>query len=72
MGLVAEYCDRIAALERENADLRKIVIAFCAPWAAVYAADRGLPSGHLVAEHYDILERAGARMDDFTRVPPPG
>ena len=54
-------------LAAEVRALRQDVIAFCGPWAATYARDLGLPSGHLHPTHYDILERAGARMDDFTR-----
>lgn len=59
--------DRVAALEAENAELKSSVIAFCAPWAVRYARDHGLPEGHLSPVHYDILERCGARMVDFTR-----
>lgn len=57
----------IARLRAENADLRESVIAFGAPWAASYARDFGFPPGHLHPTHYDILARAGARMDDFIR-----
>lgn len=52
-----------AALEDANAS----VIAFCAPVAVQYARGMGLPEGHLHPTHYDILEKAGARMDSFTR-----
>ena len=55
----------------ENADLKSSVVAFCGPWAVHYAKERGLPPGHLIATHYDILERAGARMIDFVRAPDP-
>lgn len=51
----------------EVADLRASVIAFGGPWAAAYARDHGLPPGHLHSTHYDILARAGARMNDFIR-----
>lgn len=51
----------------EIEDLRLSVQAFCGPWAVQYARDHGLPEGHLFPCHYDILERAGARMVDFTR-----
>ena len=54
-------------MREENEDLRSSVVAFCAPWAVTYAREHGLPDGHLFANHYDILERAGARMVDFTR-----
>lgn len=52
-----------AALDDSNAS----VIAFCAPVAVQYARGMGLPDGHLHPTHYDILEKAGARMDSFTR-----
>lgn len=57
----------IAALRAEIDDLRRSVVAFGAPAMVQWARDAGLPPGHLFAEHYDILERAGARMVDFTR-----
>lgn len=62
--------DLITAYEsqaRELDEAKQNVCAFCAPWAVTYARDRGYPEGHLHPAHYDILERAGARMDDFTR-----
>jgi hypothetical protein len=59
-----EERERCAA---EIEELRRNVIAFCAPAAVCYARDRGLPDGHLYAVHYDILTRCDARMDDFTR-----
>jgi hypothetical protein len=62
-----EAAARIEALEAENADLKTSVVAFGAPWAVEYARARGLPDGHLIAGHYDILAKAGARMDSFTR-----
>lgn len=58
---------RNADLLAEIADLKQSVIAFCAPWAVTYARDFGFPEGHLHPTHYDILERCGARMVDFTR-----
>jgi hypothetical protein len=58
---------RIAELERENADLKQSVIAFCAPHAVRYAQDFGLPKDHLHPAHYDLLARCGARMNSFTR-----
>lgn len=63
----------IARLKEERDDLRCSVIAFGGPWAVQYAHDHGLPPGHLHAVHYDLLARAGARMDNFTRAlaPPP-
>jgi hypothetical protein len=73
-GQERDWCDKMncAALEIERLraevqDLRISVITFGAPYAASYAEERGLPRGHLWPEHYDILARAGARMDDFTR-----
>ena len=64
---IAALRARVAELEAENADLRSSVVAFAAPWAVNYARDWGLPPGHLDPRHYDILAKAGARMDDFTR-----
>lgn len=62
-----EAARRIAELEAENADLKCSVIAFGALWSVEYAKLHGLPDGHIAAEHYDILDRAGARMVNFTR-----
>jgi hypothetical protein len=55
------------ALAAEVADLKISVIAFGATAMHQWAQYHGLPRGHLHPEHYDILARAGARMDDFTR-----
>lgn len=52
-------------------DMKLSVVAFGAPWAVSHARDHGLPKGHLAAEHYDILKKAGARMDAFTRAATP-
>lgn len=49
------------------AELKGYVVTFCGPWAVQYSRDFGLPEGHLHPTHYDILEKCGARMDDFTR-----
>ena len=57
----------IKRLQNEVADLRCSVIAFGSPWAVEHAREFGFPPGHLHSTHYDILARAGARMDDFTR-----
>jgi hypothetical protein len=51
----------------EIEDLRISVISFGAPWMVKYAQDWCMPQGHLDPTHYDILKRAGARMDDFVR-----
>lgn len=48
-------------------ETRLELIAFCVPFAAVYALGRGWPDGHFAAKHYDILARAGAQMDSFVR-----
>ena len=61
---VAAY---VAELEEVVADLKMDVIAFCGPWSVEYAENSGLPKGHLHPVHYDILAKAGARMDDFVR-----
>lgn len=66
----AEAIPRDVALDprdAEIAELKQDVIAFCAPWATQYAQGIGLPRLHLHPTHYDILQRCGARMDDFTR-----
>lgn len=64
---MAWAASEIERLRAENADLRTSVVAFGGLWAATYARNHGLPDGHLDAKHYDILARAGARMDDFVR-----
>lgn len=58
---------RVRELEAETADLKTSVVAFCAPWAVTYARSFGRPQGELHPAHYDILKKAGARMDDFRR-----
>lgn len=68
----------ILRLLEEVKDLQVSVIAFGSCHAVNWAKGYGLPDGHLMAGHYDILERAGASMDYFTRsevmvgAPPPG
>ena len=57
----------IETMATEIMDLRISVIAFGAAVAVGHAQAFGLPDGHLHATHYDILARAGARMDDFIR-----
>jgi hypothetical protein len=47
--------------------LRAEVVTFGVLWAVPYAESRGLPRGHLFPDHYDMLAKCGARMDDFTR-----
>lgn len=54
-------------LARGLLELREAIVAFAGPWAAQWAKEHGLPDGHLHPEHYDLLERCGARMIDFTR-----
>jgi hypothetical protein len=65
--LADQNADELERLRAENEDLRTSVIAFCGPHAATYARDHELPAGHLFAAHYDLLAKAGARMDDFVR-----
>lgn len=65
--VVLALLGRLERAEAENADLRTSIVAFCAPWAAKWAREHGLPHGQLHPTHYDILEKAGARMDGFTR-----
>ena len=59
-----------ARLIAENADLKQSVIAFCGPWAAQWAEMCGLSKGTLQDGHYDLLEKCGARLVDFTRQTP--
>lgn len=63
----AQPVDETERLRTELAEARETIIAFAGPWAAQYARDFGLPDGHLHPTHYDILVKAGARMDGFTR-----
>lgn len=65
--LADAQAQEIARLKAENADLKTSVVAFGAVHAVTYAKQWGLPDGHLHPHHYDILEKAGARMVDFTR-----
>ena len=65
--LLDEAADTIERLERELAEASQTIVAFAGPWAVAYAKERGLPEGHLHAVHFDILKKAGARMDSFTR-----
>jgi hypothetical protein len=55
------------ALKAEVEDWKMSFIAFAGPAAAQHARDSGLPDGHLHPHHFDMLEKAGARMDSFTR-----
>ena len=55
--------EQVAQIE----EWRSSTVAFCAVWAAQHADAMGRPSGVIDAAHYDILQRAGARMDAFTR-----
>jgi hypothetical protein len=64
---IAALIDRQAA---EIADLKVSVAVFCAPVAVNRASSLGLPKNHIEAHYYDILENAGARMDDFVRYDP--
>lgn len=62
-----EAAVEIERLRAEVADLRVSVVAFCSIHAVEHAKAHGLPKNHIFARHWDILERAGARMDDFKR-----
>ena len=65
---VLAYAESVAPpLRAEIADLKTSVVAFGAVWAVQYARDYGLPDNHLHPTHYDILLKAGARMDQFVR-----
>lgn len=69
--LLTEAAACIREMVEELADARRSVCAFGAPWAVEYARNMGFPDGTLHATHYDILEKAGARMVEFTRHIPP-
>ena len=55
------------AMAEENAELKQCVIAFCGPHAARYGEELGLGKDTLHPQHYDLLERCGARLVDFKR-----
>ena len=59
--------DEIERLRAENEDLKISVRAFGGPWAVSFAKNAGLPYGTMHPTHYDILAKAGARMDAFKR-----
>ena len=56
--------------DKEIAEWKENTIAFLGPWAVDYAKQIGLPDGHIHHVHYDLLEKAGARLNAFTRHPP--
>lgn len=60
-------CRAVNKLAAELAEANETIIAFSAPWAVTYARDYGFPDGHLHPTHFDILAKAGGRMDDFKR-----
>src|SRR3954466_11053969 len=57
----------IRALIEVIDSLRSDVIAFGGPAMVEWARSHALPNGYLYPTHYDILAKAGARMDDFER-----
>lgn len=59
--------DDMLKLLNERDDLRRAVVAYGILWMVPYAREHGLPPGYLHPQHYDELERAGARMDSFKR-----
>lgn len=63
----AQAMEREEGLRAEVADLKSSVIAFAGPAAVQWSEMFGLPKDHLHPHHYDLLERCGARLDDFTR-----
>lgn len=63
----AELARQSAAKDAEIAEMRETIVAFAGPWAVQHAREHDLPKGHLHPTHYDILSKAGGRMDDFTR-----
>ena len=66
-GVFRRALDGLIKIEAEIADLKVSVVAFGAPSVVQWARDMGLPVKHLFPEHYDLLARCGARMDDFVR-----
>lgn len=64
------HAGEVERLREEIADLKSSVIAFGAPWASQYAREFDIPPNHIHSTHYDILEKAGARMDSFVRHDP--
>ena len=58
---------RIEELEAALKDASISVVAFAALEAVSAAKSHGLPAGHLLPHHYDLLEKHGARMASFTR-----
>ena len=70
IALAPELAAEVIRLRAEVADLKSSVIAFGAPAMVRHAMDHGLPQGHLMAHHYDILKAAGARMSSFFRIEP--
>lgn len=64
---LAEASHRAEAAEAALVDANNALIAFGSGVMVKFAKDRGLPDGHLFATHYDILAKAGARMDSFKR-----
>ena len=67
LAVLAEKDAEIERLRAEIADLKISIIAFGCPPMMEWAKMHALPKNALYADHYDILQRAGARMDDFTR-----
>jgi hypothetical protein len=59
------------ALKAEAAlwKLKQDTMAFVVIGAAEVARQRGLPEGHFLPGHYDLIASLGARMVDFTRAP---
>ena len=66
-GQVGEMSDQVKALRAELVDANHTIVAYVAINAVEHAEGLGLPKGHLAPHHYDILQKAGARMDSFTR-----
>ena len=62
---------RAKELEAEIADLKLSVVAFAGIRAVEYAKLHGLPKDTLHPTHYDLLEKCGARLDDFARADSP-
>lgn len=68
--LAHEAADQIEADAARIAKLKAKVIAYGVAHADQWAKDHEFPNRHYHWQHYDDLEEAGARMDDFVRLGP--
>ena len=68
---IEKQAARIEELEAALKDASSAVVAFAALKAMSAAESHGLPDGHLLPHHYDLLKKHGARMASFTRAKEP-